>query len=547
MAIWGVIMYITVKDVLELEEFREVELIAGLAGLNRRVKNVYFMEVPDIYSFIDENGLLLTTMFPIAENQEDIKTLIPKLAEQNLAGVAIKPGRYIEKIPDFMIEQANQHELPLIKLHHDANLSTLTNHILSTLLGMKTSMLEIRDKIHGKLLDLLLQGADLNQFVLSMAKIVNAPIVILDEDLKYVESSLDMNKQVVAINRVHTNFDTIDLAKTTIKVDNHLYKHEDFFVQPIQAGKESFGYLVVLQEGKVTDTQMVAIKQATILLAFLFQTEQTMLQRERNYLDNFIKDIFNERYISQSEVIEKAKVFNWNFQFPLVMLNIKLDVKESEKRLSAYYKILDSGLVERIISEAMDIPAENSKILYYNDSLICFISVAFEERLNTRLKKVGEAIISNFTKFGDIAVGISDSVFDIKQIVESYQHALLVHNIHGSSMKKTSYIEFYDDLGLYKLFYQIRDKQCLHGFVKEKLEKILEYDRKKDANLTETMQHYIKNNGNLQKTSKDLYIHYNTLRYRINKLKELGIDIENGNELMEISVAFQLYQYLKYA
>src|SRR5690625_4704926 len=148
-------MYITVKDILELDEFKEVEIVAGSSGLNRRVKDVYFMEVPDIYSFIDEYGLLLTTLFPIADNQNDIKTLIPKLAEQNLAGIAIKPGRYINKIPAFMAEQADHYQFPLIKLHHDANLSTLTNQILSALLGMKTSMLEFRDRIHGQLLHLL--------------------------------------------------------------------------------------------------------------------------------------------------------------------------------------------------------------------------------------------------------------------------------------------------------------------------------------------------------------------------------------------------------
>ncbi|OEC01321.1 hypothetical protein GY31_13595 [Lysinibacillus sphaericus] len=55
-------MFITISDVLSMEGFEEVEVLAGEAGLSRRVENVYFMEVPDIYAYIDQNELLLTRL-----------------------------------------------------------------------------------------------------------------------------------------------------------------------------------------------------------------------------------------------------------------------------------------------------------------------------------------------------------------------------------------------------------------------------------------------------------------------------------------------------
>jgi len=85
----------------------------------------------------------------------------------------------------------------------------------------------------------------------------------------------------------------------------------------------------------------------------------------------------------------------------------------------------------------------------------------------------------------------------------------------------------------------------LEEFVNEKLGKVFEYDKKKNTNLLETLRYYIKNNTNVQKTAEDMYVHYNTMRYRINKLKELGIDGEDGFELTEISLAYLLYQYLQ--
>ncbi|MDW0111155.1 PucR family transcriptional regulator ligand-binding domain-containing protein [Sporosarcina aquimarina] len=141
-------MYVTIENVLEMNGFEHVELMGGASGVGRRVETVFFMEVPDIYSYIDENGLLLTTLYPIADNPDAIATLIPKLAKMNIAGIAVKPGRYVDEIPSIMIQQADELELPLIQLPSDANLSLLTNQVLTTLLDARTSVLEFRNKVH---------------------------------------------------------------------------------------------------------------------------------------------------------------------------------------------------------------------------------------------------------------------------------------------------------------------------------------------------------------------------------------------------------------
>lgn len=541
-------MYVTIKDVLEMDEFAGVEVVAGESGLTRRVRNVYFMEVPDIYAYIDQNGLLLTTLYPIADNLEQIQTLIPKLAEKNLAGIAIKPGRYVAEIPDIMIEQANEYSIPLMKLPSDANLSTLTNRVLKTLLGVKTSILEFRDKMHQQLLDLLLEGADLQRFVLSIAKLIDAPVLLLNNDLECVESSIDKKENNIILHQQnHLNHNSTGLNYFTVQVNDSIYEKNDIFIQSIYAGDNRFGLLVILLEkGKsATDNLIVAVEQASFLVAFLFQTEQALLQKERNHLSSFVRDIFTNRYTSQTEVIEKAKVFKWKFYFPAVILSIKTNITDNDNKLAAYYRMLDSGLIERLVSEILDIPIENCKVLYYNDSLVCFISVVFENRLKQKLEKAGDAIISNFKKVGNLGISISDTVCNIKQIKEAFENSLLVYKIYKKSLEDNHFVYFYEDIGLFRLFHYIENTSVLEDFVTVKLGKVIEYDERKDANLLETMRYYIKNNTNIQKTADDMYVHYNTMRYRMNKLKELGINGDDGFELTEISVAYQLYQYLK--
>ncbi|TRM10903.1 PucR family transcriptional regulator [Lentibacillus cibarius] len=543
-------MYVTIKDILKLDEFEDVEIIAGKSDLNHRVRNVYFMEVPDIYAYIEQNGLLLTTLYPIADNPAQIQTLIPKLAEMNIAGVAIKPGRYVDEIPDIMIKQANEYGIPLMKLPDGANLSTLTHQILTILLDARTSVLEFRDKMHQQLLGLLLEDANLNRFVESVAKLIDAPVLLLNNDLEYVDSSLDKSDNKITIRDQSNEIDVYSADKNnfSVQVNETIYEKNDIYIQFIIAGGDEFGYLVVLlEQGKSLNSNLiVAIEQASFLVAFLFQKEQALLQKERNYLSNFIRDIFNNQYGSQTEITEKAKVFKWNFQFPMAILSIKTNIKDSEKKLAIYNRMLDSGMIERIVSQAVDIPIENCKTLYYNDSLVCFISIVFEKNLKQKLKKAGDSIVHRFRKLSNLGVSISDTVYDMDQIREYYSNSMLVFKIYKEELDKQSFVRFYEDIGLFRLFHYVEEISVLQEFVTEKLGSVIEYDERKGANLLETLSYYIQNNTNLQKTADDMYVHYNTMRYRMSKLKELGINDEDGFELAEISLAYQLHQYLKF-
>lgn len=542
-------MYVTIKDVIEMDSFEKVKLIAGASGLDRRVETVFIMEVPDIYSYIEENGLLLTTLYPIADNPEAIATLLPKLAEMKIAGIAVKPGRYVDEIPSIMIEQANELGLPLIQLPEDANLSILTNQVLTALLDARTSVLEFRNKVHQQLLDLLLEGAGLNKFVYSIANLIDAPVVLLTNELEYLESSLDVDPNEIHIHsqdsdlQPHSTYKHMD----SIEVRDYRYLKEDIFFQPIFAGEHEFGYLVILLEADkaIKENLIIAVEQASFLVAFLFQSEQALLEKERNHLSSFVRDVFNNQYTTETEIFEKSKVFSWGFQFPLVMISIQANIVDSEERLALYYRILDSGHLERMVSSTMEIPEESCKVLYFNDSLLCFISLKNETNLKPKLERIGTSLITNFSDNSHIGVSISDIVYGIEALREDYSNSMLVFKIYKENLESKSFVHFYTDIGLFRLFHNIKDTTILDEFVQEKLGTVLKYDEGKEVKLLETLRYYIKNNTNVQKTADDLFVHYNTMRYRMNKLKELGIHLDNGFELTEVSLACQLLQYLE--
>ncbi|MGL9813433.1 purine catabolism regulatory protein, partial [Enterococcus sp. DIV0574] len=244
-------MKVKLFEVLELDSFHEVDVVAGSKGLSKAVENIYVMEVPDIASYIDRDGLLFTTLFPIIDNKEAMKNFIPELSKNGLAGVAIKLGRYIDSIPRYMIDQAEELSFPILLLPTTANFSLLTNEILTKLLGMKTKELEFRETISNKLQNLLLSGADIKDLVSYVSRLTHMDILVVSDQLKIVESSFKNNPESFEIfekrflKSISANSETYSKDVDCLAIDGKKYTEENLVVRSIDAGNKTMGYLVV--------------------------------------------------------------------------------------------------------------------------------------------------------------------------------------------------------------------------------------------------------------------------------------------------------------
>lgn len=536
---------LSVKRLLEMEPFKNVTVIAGKNGLDHEIKSVNVMEVPDIFPYIDEQGLLFTTLFPIYDDEVALNQFIERLSEKRLAGVAIKLGRYLPEVPEYMIEQAEKHHFPILILPSDANLSTLTNYILTELLDKKTALLEFRETIASRLHHFLLEGSDMSQFVKALSELSETPIIILDAHLQIEASSVLTDELLLHEKGLNVLLNEEDKKHEIVaECLGKTYTQNNVLFESIMAGNKLFGYLLVLKaDFNSDDTLNIIVEQAIILLAYLMQTKAAIQQKERNYLDSFLRDILNARYQSQSEIIDKAKVFKWHLHFPNVILVIRSSETNTANRISTYTKVLDSEKIEQAVSHVFDIPLTNCKVAYFEEELVVFISLAFETRLEEKLKKLGELIINTLSTMGTFSISVSEPIEQLQNVKDGYQHARLVHEIYRHN--KASYIEFYQSLGLFKVFPLIKDREKMRMFIEEYIGDIIRYDQKKDMDLMHTLANLIKNNGNVQKTSEEMFIHYNSLRYRIQKLKDLGVDLSDGDKMIEVAVACQMYRYLQ--
>ena len=79
----------------------------------------------------------------------------------------------------------------------------------------------------------------------------------------------------------------------------------------------------------------------------------------------------------------------------------------------------------------------------------------------------------------------------------------------------------YEEMGIYQLLFSIRDNNILERIVEEQVGILIAYDQENDSEFLTTLDVYLQENCNITKTTERLYVHRNTVKYRIKRIQEL--------------------------
>ena len=171
---------VPVSEVLELPLLAQARLVAGHAGLDRIVRSVNVMEVPDILDWVKPDELLLTTAYPLREDLSALTELVPQLVERGLAAMAIKPTRYIGSIPTEMAAEAHRLGFPLIELPPPASFNEIIGAVLGVILDVQSVRLQHAAEIHDRFTSIVLSGGGLRQIADALAESIAMPVAIVD-------------------------------------------------------------------------------------------------------------------------------------------------------------------------------------------------------------------------------------------------------------------------------------------------------------------------------------------------------------------------------
>ncbi len=160
-------------------------------------------------------------------------------------------------------------------------------------------------------------------------------------------------------------------------------------------------------------------------------------------------------------------------------------------------------------------------------------------------QKIAKNIVASFNTelMENVHIAVGSSITDLKKVSSSYKEAKLAMEV-GKIFGENKNIINYDELGIGRLICQLPLPLC-NMFVNEVLKGV--EIKKIDKEMITTINKLFENNLNVSETSRQLYIHRNTLVYRLDKLQKItGLDLRNFDDSIIFKMTLMVTRYMEF-
>lgn len=282
--------------------------------------------------------------------------------------------------------------------------------------------------------------------------------------------------------------------------------------------------LILIAQGSNEDVYMVGKMAA-------FQIQNLLVAyKERFDKDNFIKNLLLDNLLLV-DIYNRAK-----------KLHIQTDVRRAVCIIETKNE-KDSVALETV--RTLFIGNSKDFITAVDEKSIILVKELEENQGYSELERVANTIVDmlNTEALVKANVAYGTIVKELKEVSRSYKEAKMALDV-GKIFHSTKNVVAYNNLGIGRLIYQLPIPLC-KMFIKEI------FDGKSpdefDEETISTINKFFENSLNVSETSRQLYIHRNTLVYRLDKLqKSTGLDLRVFEDAITFKIALMVVKYMNY-
>ena len=290
---------------------------------------------------------------------------------------------------------------------------------------------------------------------------------------------------------------------------------------PITAGARSEYFVFVEGEDQMAE------KVGKILVVSLANIKN--LYDEKYDKGSFIKNIILDN-ILPSDIYIKSKELHFNTEEVRIVFLIKFYGRTDMMPFEMLQNMFPDKTKDYIISVG-----EQDVVLVKD------IKPGTEPK---EIEKMAAGIVNTLNNdyYAKVSIGVSTVVDNIKDLARAYKEAQVALDV-GKVFETEKNIISYENLGIGRLIYQLPTTMCemflQEVFKKGSLDSL-------DRETLMTIQCFFENNLNVSETSRKLFVHRNTLVYRLEKIRKLtGLDLREFEHAITFKVALMVQKYLK--
>ncbi|MEW6081973.1 MAG: PucR family transcriptional regulator ligand-binding domain-containing protein [Bacillota bacterium] len=545
--------HITVRQALELPELQHLEVLAGESGLDRVLRNVTVIEVPDPVYWVKEGDLLLTTFYGLRGDSSGQVSLARRVAEMMAAGICFHPGTETRLAPELR-SAADEMGLPLLRMPKDMPYATVISAVLQAILNRQAYLLGRSTEINSMLTKAILNGAETAEIVSALARLVKSPVALLDSSLNLVAGDpySEVGREFLA-QGVPKLLD-LDIFRpggmpgesllfVELPVKGRLVR---VGVQAVMIRSSVYGYVTVWEVLKhFDDVDGYAIAHASTALALDFIRRLT-IDEQRQRLANELCDRILAGDPGQDESLEKrGEVLGLNVRAFNVVIAVEVSTSDQARHEDPATGWM--GDAPGLLAEIRRVAGEHYPgcLVAGEDKRVTLVVAAGSgpDRKAEVLgfaRRVKEACQRHMGK-ACIRVGVGGFARCPGELHNSHREAKASLEM-ALSLGEGAGVASFEDLGVYRLLWNIPRTIQLTRY----LEAVLPLAGQGDEVLLETLEAYLECNKSVLKASKRLYVHPNTVKYRIQKARDTwGLHITEDKACADTLLAIKIRRLLK--
>ncbi len=448
----------------------------------------------------------------------------------------------------------NEAELSLLKtlathtatVIRNKQLLDALNHSVSELsnlnrqLEAQRELLFQSEAIHKQLTQLVLEEKGLAAVVTTTGELLGRPVALYDARLQQIASSPDHPTVAPTLALLPKKSSRAPIQLTL--------QGQPALLMPLAARRRTLGYLgVITTSPLLAEIDQRALEHAATVCTLELVKQRVTLDTERRMRGDFVDDMLLGRFTDVAELKRRATHFGYTFNG--VFRVILIDIDQFRQYIEQHD--LNEARVEEIKHALANITeqccAELKKATFVapqGDRAIVFWPMRqphLTERIEAFVALLAQRMGALWAGLS-LAVGVSTPVTDPLDVADAQRECLDALAIRKRFGRKAPLILF-DQLGIYALLLRNNAVEDLQDFTERLLAPILAHERADE--LLHTLDVALRHQLSPQKSADALFVHPNTVKYRLKKLRELlGIDLSETQQLLEVQLALLIHALL---
>lgn len=503
-----------------LKRFSDFELLTDFEIKDVNISHVTVVDAPDATNYTRGEEFVLTSGYIFLKDDAILKKVLDSCKKQGCSALGIKLSRFLKTLPYEIIQYANKLKIPIINIPEKYAYSDIINPILSNILKNNIDEMHFTEKLHNEFTYMLVENKDIEEILNYLYKIIKIDFCFYDY------------------------FSNKEFYFGACK------NKDGCFSRVIQGKTMKLGKIIVFNlEKNLSYTSKMAIYYCLTVLNIKIEQYIILTQIKERYLNDFVNDLLINNINSEEELFTRANLLkkdvNGNFFCIIFDIDNYKDTLINSPEKNSKLENFKNDTFKRIVEI---FKSKNMIFHYYKKS----DSIVFIVKENNILSNIKDDIIKPIKNYIyeiyleykklTFTVGIGMVQKNILNISKSYNEAMDSIKI-GRTLQNEDGIFIFKDIEFFKsLNESIEDEKSVPYFVKDFLN-VVNYSKEKDSDYTKTLISLIENNWSIKKCAKNQFLHYNTIKYRYDKLQEItNKDFENYNDRFLLEFA---YRYLK--